>query len=334
MADQLPSIASWVDCDFEHSANQPHTTNDGLWTNGDRVEAKIRNRDFAPGPYVRGSLLGSGGWSSVFKVLRLRDEGVFAGKASSALQEMRREASILRSLKHEHIVKYVDWHEDKNTPLATLLVTELCIGGTLQTLIDHSPNGTGRRETPQAILQVALALEYLHGKGLFHSDVKPRNILIRTWEPVNIVLADCADVKPVKFTGKPTGTHTFWSPHLVKHNRHGGLGDDVWALGITLLGMMAQWPPVRTKKEVRLYPRRCFEHARKLEGLNPADDVVQLLGRMLAWEQGTRATATECVRLATQIITEEAKSENQGGLAEANELVIKVPEDFRPITFW
>ncbi|KAF7547925.1 hypothetical protein G7Z17_g7382 [Cylindrodendrum hubeiense] len=313
---------------------EAQASNADLWTSDDEEQSIVRNRDFAPGPYSRGALLGSGGWCVVYKVRRLRDGAVFAGKTSKSPQQLRKERQLLPGLSHKHLIKYADWYEDHTNPLGTLLVTELCLGGTLQDRINYSPKGTGRKETLQVVVQSAQALEYLHSRGLIHTDVKPRNILIRTWDPVDIVLADCADVKPVTYTGKAVGTEAYWSPHIATHKGHGKTSDDMWALGVTLLGMMSQWPPLRTKEDLQKYPTRCFEHAQKLKRLNPDDGIVQLLSRMLAWEKEMRATASECVRLAIQMLADNDEAKITVGMVDPNEFGIRTPEEFKPIMFW
>lgn len=158
-----------------------------------------------------------------------------------------------------------------------------------------------------------------------HTDVKPRNILIRTWDPVDIVLADCADVKPATFTGRAVGTEAYWSPTIARYKRHCGISDDVWALGITLLGMMSQWPKLRTTDDLKRYPTICYEHTQTLKELNPTNGIVRLASKMLAWERAKRFTAAECVAFATQML-----AENTG----SNEFGFKSPKDFSSIVFW
>lgn len=77
-----------------------HQTSPPDWTSDDQLHATVRNRDLPAGPYLRGGLLGSGGWSCVYKVCRLRDGALFAGKVSKATKQLRAEAAILRSLNH------------------------------------------------------------------------------------------------------------------------------------------------------------------------------------------------------------------------------------------
>jgi hypothetical protein len=97
------SVSSWATEGEEPGDTKLSTVNNddrGVWTSDDELHATIRNRDCPPGPYLRGGLLGSGGWSCVYKVRRLRDGDLFAGKASKAIKQLRREATILRSFSH------------------------------------------------------------------------------------------------------------------------------------------------------------------------------------------------------------------------------------------
>lgn len=86
--------------DMEPNNLAAKTANVNLWTSDDDDQAEVRNRDFAPGPYSRGALLGSGGWCVAFKVRRLRDGGVFAGKTSKFPGQLQKELAILPSLSH------------------------------------------------------------------------------------------------------------------------------------------------------------------------------------------------------------------------------------------
>lgn len=143
---------------------------------------------------------------------------------------------------------------------------------------------------------------------------------------MHVVLADCADVKKIGQRYKLQGTPAYWSPEMKARKMHCGCGDDLWALGITMLGMVGQWPQMRyTKLELEMYPGRCFEHVRKLEEMNPGLGIVGLLKGLLAWEVGERIGARECVGVVREL-------EEVGGAED--ELGIKSPEEFRPISFW
>lgn len=320
------------------------------WTEDDELRSMVEHRELAPGPYTRGSLLGQGGWGDVYKVLRVADGKVFAGKSTRSVPKMRHEARILQTLKHvscrilftcfsksrrltgglqEHILRYIDWYEEQD-PNATLLVTELCTGGMLQTRINNASHGMTATNTLRVVQQMASALDYLHTRGLFHTDVKPHNILVHTIDPIDVVLADCADVRQVGRAHKTLGTPKYWSPEMAQQRRHVGPTDDVWALGLTMLGMLAQWPRMMYSKEgLKEYPRQCAEHAKTLGELNPGHGIVELLGRMLALNKNERATARDCERTASELmkgIKESSGSEDRLG--------ITTPKNFEPVAFW
>jgi serine/threonine protein kinase len=194
-------------------------------------------------------------------------------------------------------VKFIELYHDAFSEASTLLVMELCSYGTLQTRIDQATPHMAHGEILRTTRQIAQALEYMHALKLYHSDVKPRNILIRALHPIDAVLADCADVKEFGRRGKLQGTPAYWSPEMRARNMHCGPADDVWALGITLLGMVGQWPQMMySKRDLEKYPERCFEHVCKLDELNPAVGVVGLLRHLLVKEAWERMSAADCVR--------------------------------------
>ncbi|KAF5597768.1 serine threonine kinase [Fusarium pseudoanthophilum] len=53
--------------------------------------------------------------------------------------------------------------------------------------------GLNGQDTLEVMLQVGQAVDYLDGQGLCHTDIKPRNIVVRSWSPINVVLGDCAE---------------------------------------------------------------------------------------------------------------------------------------------
>ncbi|KFH48415.1 Serine/threonine-protein kinase-like protein [Hapsidospora chrysogenum ATCC 11550] len=310
-------------------------------------------------PYLRGRELGVGGFAKVYKVLRKTDGSIFAGKTSNMTEKLREEARILRQLNdvspltlyvppsspfsqtlikgQDHILRCEGLYEDEDAPEATMLLTEICAGGNLNTHINNSTGGMAPGQILRVIVQVAAALDYLHGQSLFHSDVKPKNIFIRSFRPMNVALGDCADVKSVPYGGKLEGTPRFYSPEMVSNKRNTGPADDVWALGVGTLMMVNQQPRMRYVREsrrdvpqLREYTRRCIEHAAELSRLNPGHGIVTLMGRMLAGSAQQRITAGE-LRVAAGDALERWVNEHGG---EDGELGIKAPEGFRPVEFW
>lgn len=84
------------------------------------------------------------------------------------------EAEILRELKHDSIISYVDFFIENNT---CYLVYEYARGRTLKDYIVEQNKITN--EALMGILKELLkTIQYLHEKDILHRDIKPGNILL------------------------------------------------------------------------------------------------------------------------------------------------------------
>ena len=146
--------------------------------------------------------------------------------------------------------------------------------------------------------QVAGALEYIHKRKYFHSDLKPFNILIRSKNPYKVVIGDCADVKIEDTRSMLRNTPLYRSPENIALGRYNGAKDDIWALGATMLLMAGQMPVfVRTREGLEDFPRQCRDHIQQLRELNPRHPTVRVIERLLAWEAAKRPAAAAIHRL-------------------------------------
>ncbi len=143
---------------------------------------------FSPGQLLNETyridrLLGRGGMASVYVVEHVRLPRRFAVKMlagdwthdPAVLRRFRREAEILASLQHPHIVSVIDWNEFHGHPY---LVMELLEG---EDLAAHLQRLGGPMDVPTAVgisIQVAEALATSHAAGVIHRDLKPSNIFL------------------------------------------------------------------------------------------------------------------------------------------------------------
>jgi serine/threonine-protein kinase len=130
--------------------------------------------------YEVGGEIGRGAWGVVLEGRHRRLEREVAIKqlppSFAADPEVRerfaREARLLASLDHPHIVPVYDYVEEEGL---CLLVMERLGGGTLWS---RSRGGTIRMDDACAlILSVCAGLEHAHRAGVLHRDVKPENIM-------------------------------------------------------------------------------------------------------------------------------------------------------------
>ena len=85
------------------------------------------------------------------------------------MSRFRREARILASLDHPHVVRVFDYRESEEQ---RLLVMELLTGGTLA---DRRAAGLSLETAVATVMAAACGLHHVHEQGILHRDVKPEN---------------------------------------------------------------------------------------------------------------------------------------------------------------
>ena len=80
----------------------------------------------------------------------------------------------------------------------TYMVLEYCVGG-LQEMLDKAPgNKFPTWQAHKYFVQLMDGMEYLHGRGVIHKDIKPGNLLLTTDETVKISDFGVAEVSYVQ----------------------------------------------------------------------------------------------------------------------------------------
>src|SRR5262245_7782848 len=164
------------------------------------------------------------------------------------------------------------------------------------------PHRRGRahfRRVAELVAQAADALEYAHGMGVVHRDVKPANLLLDAGGNVWVTdfgLARLGEGPGLTVSGDLLGTLRYMSPEqaLARH----GLVDhrtDVYSLGATLYELLTLSPAVDGVSKQEVLHRLAFEEPvapRKLDKLVPAElETVTL--KALAKNPGERYTTAQ-----------------------------------------
>ncbi len=140
-------------------------------------------------------MIGEGGFGKVYlavrrcdqqvvalKAIPINDRGFFSSSFESNEECLRREVSALMALSdpgHPHVCRLYDLPVRDNTH--SYFAMEYIGGGELfQHLVSKGP--FSERDAAKFLRQFADALHYIHSKGYVHSDLKPENLMMGSWE--------------------------------------------------------------------------------------------------------------------------------------------------------
>src|SRR6266576_3687937 len=183
------------------------------------------------GPYEVQDFIGQGAMGVVYRAYHAQLERTGAIKVMQAITpdidtvaRFRHEAQAIAKLRHPNIVDVYDFGEFQGTPY---MIVEYIPGGSLAGTMAH---GAVDQATALKYLRgIAAGLDYAHGHGVVHRDVKPANVLLTN--EGTPVLADFGLAKLLQgsslksMTGVTTGTPAYMAPEQVTGHQVGPAAD-------------------------------------------------------------------------------------------------------------
>ena len=247
------------------------------------------------GKYLLTAFLGKGGMAAVYRGIAGKDlktgEQVAVKVLSAVEQEQtiarfRREVQICQKLIHPNIVSLHDWGEDGEL---IYLVMELVEGGSLE---DYVENGVSYQEAMRLFDETLAGMEFAHGQGVTHRDLKPDNIMLTKNGRVKIAdfgLAKLQDIKTVTVTGTVMGTPAYMSPEQIR-DQDPDPSMDQYALGVLGFYLFTGRLPFESDDIMAIITKHLMEdppHPRTFKDELP-EELCKILLRMLKKEPAER----------------------------------------------
>lgn len=251
------------------------------------------------GKYLMGDILGEGSYGKVkealdtetlqrraIKIIKKRK----LRKINNGEQNVKREIQLLKRLKHKHIINLSDLLENEEKQ-KMYMVMEYCVGE-LQELLEAAPD----KKFPifqahRYFSQLVKGLEYLHGQGIVHKDIKPGNLLLTTEEILKITdlgVAEAIDSFAKDDTCHTSqGTPAFQPPEIANGmETFSGFKVDIWSSGVTLYNMTTGVYPFEGDNIFKLFENIGKGQYQIPDGLE--DNLKDLLTGMLQYEAANR----------------------------------------------
>lgn len=207
----------------------------------------------------------------------------------SLQKRFEREISILRKLKHPHIVKYFGGGK---TGTQRFYAMELVTGGSLEGLLKKRSR-LSWEEALEYANQVAVALEHAHREGVVHRDLKPANLLLT--ENLTLKLTDFGIARDTQQTaltaaGRTVGTYAYMAPEQIRGKPPVDGKTDLYALGCLLYEMIAGETPFVSENGGDLLMQHLQEQPPRITSVVPTcpEPIEELIFDLLEKEPGNR----------------------------------------------
>ena len=203
------------------------------------------------GKYHITRMIARGGMADVY---RAKQEGldrdvavkvmhVYLAQADTFVTRFKREASSVAKMRHPHIIQLYDFDTSGDH---YYMVMEYISGRTLEQLIREQGKLSLARVL-EITLPLADALEYAHGLGIIHRDIKPTNIMFTDSQCSYPILADfginlTTGSVALTMEGGFVGTPGYMSPEASLHKQVDKRAD-IYSLGVVLYEMITGQPP-------------------------------------------------------------------------------------------
>jgi len=254
--------------------------------------------------YLRGRLLGKGGFARVYLCTALDTNKQYAVKVvpkanlvkTRARQKLQAEIKIHRTLKHKNICEYKHFFEDRNN---CYILLELCHNQSMNELIKRRKRLT-EQEAALFLNQLVEAVDYMHKNCVIHRDLKLGNLFLDRNLKVKVGDLGLASRLSTAEEKRKTicGTPNYIAPEIIqgtKETRGHSFEVDIWSMGVILYTILVGKPPYEAKDVKATYKRIISNEYHFPSHVHVSDSAKDLITLMLQSNPSDRPNLHEII---------------------------------------
>ncbi|XP_027344636.1 CBL-interacting serine/threonine-protein kinase 5-like [Abrus precatorius] len=244
--------------DPQNSSSSSSDNNNNNNNNNNNRRSIIFNK------YEMGRVLGQGNFAKVYHGRNLTTNESVAIKVikkeklkkERLVKQIKREVSVMRLVKHPHIVELKEVMATKGK---IFLVMEYVRGGELFSKV--AKGKLSEDVTRKYFQQLISAVDFCHSRGVTHRDLKPENLLLNENEDLKVsdfglsALPEQRRADGMLVT--PCGTPAYVAPEVLKKKGYDGSKADIWSCGVILYALLSGYLPFQGENVMRIY-RKAF----------------------------------------------------------------------------
>ena len=220
-----------------------------------------------------------------------------------SVKKIKNDVEILKTLNHPNVILFVNalFSDDQKT---LYLFTEYADDGNLQMKLDENKKEKKNFDEVTLLnwlMQVCLALKYIHEKEILHRDIKPSNILLmdNIAKLGNFGVAKVLNSK-LRHAKTMVATPQYLAPEIINKEKY-SYKADIWSLGVTFFQLMYLTYPFEGKTNEEMQKNIVAGKRKEISSsYNPK--LVELINKMLSKRPEERPSAEEI--LGNTIISE------------------------------
>lgn len=250
---------------------------------------------------LKKNILGSGYNGKVFEARGRTGGGTYAVKGFKLVgvprekrEELEAECEIFLAMDHPHVARLVDVYE---SPEQLALVMECMSGGELFGRVQKLKRFT-EQAAADAARQMLLAVNYIHGIGVVHRDIKLENFLFEKPESDFLKLIDFGFSKiwkPNTTMRLSCGTLAYVAPEVLDQNYTSQC--DLWSLGVTVFILLFGYMPFSGNEDKQISDIKNGRYTVKPAKWDSVSGVAQdFVKKLLVVKPTSRMTAEDALK--------------------------------------